>query len=346
MIRYQLQKHRLIFNFPAKTSRSSLQHKDSWFIFLQDDSGKTGIGEIAPLEGLSPEYIHDFEPLIHLKVQESLADIPSGLSTLADFPSIQFGLETAWRSLQSSDPMILFPGLFTEGRFGIPINGLVWMGELDFMMQQLHEKIEKGFRCIKIKIGAIDFEDELSLLKTIRNRYSNQELEIRLDANGAFAPSKAMQLLDTLASFSIHSIEQPIKAGQYEEMARICQESPIPVALDEELIGITSLTAKRELLQQIKPQYIILKPSLAGGFEASEAWIQVAGQQGIGHWVTSALESNIGLNAIAQWSASLKPQIPQGLGTGQLYSNNIPSPLHIQNDSLYYLPEKSWELHK
>lgn len=343
MIAYSLHHHRLAFNFAAKTSRSSLSFKDCWYVVLKDDEGKSGIGEIAPLEGLSLEYQSDFESIIHQKIQSTLPNLPYSLNQLDSYPSIRFGMETAWKDLNAAESMILHPSPFTSGDKGIRINGLIWMGTLDFMMEQLHEKIAKGFTCIKIKVGAIQWEDELRLFKAIRNEYEAKDLEIRIDANGAFPADNALEKLNQLAKFRIHSIEQPIKAGQTEAMAGLCRQSPIPVALDEELIGKYLEEDRQQLLEQIRPQYIILKPSLTGGIQASEEWISIAENLGIAYWVTSALEGNIGLNAIAQWTARKNPVLPQGLGTGQLYSNNIPSPLTIRGEELYYEPEHRWQ---
>lgn len=343
MLAYSVHHHRLAFSFAAKTSRSSLSFKDSWYVVLKDDEGKSGIGEIAPLEGLSIEYQSDFETIIHQYIQNALPDLPGSLNELTNYPSIRFGLETAWKDLNSSSSMILYPGKFSAGEQGIRINGLIWMGSLDFMMQQLHEKIRKGFTCIKIKVGAIRREDELLLFQTIRNEYQAKDLEIRIDANGAFPADQALEKLSELAAFNIHSVEQPITPGQWEAMAHLCRQSPIPVALDEELIGVYLAENRQKLLEEIRPQFIILKPSLTGGIQASEEWIAIAEQLGIDYWVTSALEGNIGLNAIAQWTAGIHPTLPQGLGTGQLYTNNIPSPLCIRGEQLYYEPAQNWE---
>jgi o-succinylbenzoate synthase len=263
---------------------------------------------------------------------------------LADFPSIEFGLETALLDLENHGKRKIFPGTFYEGKEGIPINGLVWMGDRPFMEKQLGEKIAAGFRCIKLKIGSLDFETELAILADIRKNKTPQELEIRLDANGAFSNDEAMEKLEKLAVFGIHSIEQPIKQGQWTRMAALCENSPIPIALDEELIGIRNPVDKAEMIKTIRPAYIILKPGLLGGFSKAQAWINAAGEQQVNWWVTSALESNIGLNAIAQWTSSLKPTMPQGLGTGQLFENNIASPLVIEDAMLWYRQPGDWDL--
>jgi o-succinylbenzoate synthase len=343
MYTYEILPYRLIFSFPAKTSRSSLSHKTSWILKLKDGN-RIGYGEIAPLEGLSPEFVPDFEALIHAKLNELLKSGEDYHDFLKDFPSIRFGWETAILDLNSNSRQLLFPSTFSEGKNGILINGLIWMGTAEYMKQQVRQKIEKGFTCLKLKVGAIQLDDEFELLQMIRNEFSAQDLSIRLDANGAFPASEALHLLDRFSAFEIHSIEQPIKAGQIDEMAKICANSPIPIALDEELIGLNDIKQKSELLNQVNPQYIILKPSLLGGTVAANEWIQLAEDKGIGWWNTSALESNIGLNAISQWTASLSPILPQGLGTGQLYVNNISSPLTVNGEFLYYLPELKWQM--
>ena len=242
----------------------------------------------------------------------------------------------ALKDLEIEGENILFPSEFTQGNDSIEINGLVWMGKSDFMRKQIIEKIEAGFSCIKLKIGAIDFDKEIELIKSIRKEFSEKDIEIRVDANGAFAVDNALEKLKILSEYGLHSIEQPIKQGQLEEMTRLCKQTPLPIALDEELISVNKFDKKRTLLQTIKPQYIILKPSLTGGFKASEEWIKIAQQNDIGWWITSALESNIGLNAIAQWTYTLGNKMPQGLGTGQLYKNNFDSPLYIKNGQLNF----------
>lgn len=263
---------------------------------------------------------------------------------LSDFPAVQFGIESALRDFQTGGNRLLYPSSFTGGRSGIPINGLIWMGERRDMLQQVRMKLEAGFRVIKMKVGALDFGDELGVLKAIRSEHAASDLEIRLDANGAWAPGDALQKLNSLAAFGIHSLEQPIPAGIHEEMARVCLESPIPIALDEELIGTSLPSQKKLLLQVINPAYVILKPSLLGGITSVSQWINLADDLGIGWWITSALESNIGLNAIAQWTATLDNDLPQGLGTGSLYKNNIPSPLAVIGDRIHYDPAKEWDL--
>jgi o-succinylbenzoate synthase len=328
------------FRFPAGTSRGVLLQKVSSFLKLTVD-GITGIGECSTIPGLSP----DPEDTYFSKLKEVCEKLQDGISPsdidLQEFPSIQFGLETALSDLKTGGKQLLFPSSFTEGKAGIPINGLIWMGDKSFMQQQIKSKLAAGFRCLKMKIGAIDFESELAILMEIRRNFSPKELELRLDANGAFTPDEALVKLEKLAAFHIHSIEQPILQGQYQAMEKLCANSPVPVALDEELISFP-LERSVELLRQLKPAYIILKPSLLGGFKNSEKWIEAAHKTNTGWWVTSALESNIGLNAIAQWTATLNNPMPQGLGTGQLYHNNIESPLEIRGAELWYDSEKLW----
>jgi L-alanine-DL-glutamate epimerase-like enolase superfamily enzyme len=255
------------------------------------------------------------------------------LSELEVFPSILFGIETALLGLKNK--MKLFDTPFTRGEVGMPINGLIWMGSKEFMLQQIEEKLNAGFSCLKMKIGAIDFENELDILSSIRKRFSASEIEFRVDANGAFHPNQALEKLEKLAKFELHSIEQPIKAGQREEMANLCAQTPLPIALDEELIGIVGVENKKRLLDTIKPQYIILKPSLHGGILGSKEWIQLACQQNIPWWMTSALESNVGLNCITQFASTFENALPQGLGTGGLYENNTPSKLQIEKGCIY-----------
>jgi o-succinylbenzoate synthase len=331
----------LRFNFPGNTSRGTLYEKPSWFIFLEKD-GFTGIGECSVIPGLSPEFDDHYEEKIkEVAARISLDDFPA-FTELTEYPSIRFGLETALLNLQTKRDYVLFPSAFTRGEKGIPINGLVWMGTQKEMQARIKEKLENGFRVLKLKVGSLGFEDELEMLKAVRNQFSPDELEIRLDANGAFSFSEAAEKLNRLSEMQIHSIEQPIKSGQWDEMAELVQLSPIPVALDEELIGISTKSEKLRMLKTINPQFIILKPGLIGGFEQSGEWISMANDEGIGWWTTSALESNIGLNAIAQWVFKLNPSLVQGLGTGQVYANNISSPLSLKGDRLFYNPEGKW----
>ena len=329
------------FKFPAGTSRGVLLHKPSSFLILEKD-GLTGIGECSTIPGLSIDPMDSFErKLVDLCRLLNNGQEPDSID-LEEYPSIAFGLETALLDLAAKGSECLFPSAFTEGNAGIPINGLVWMGDKVFMQKQIKEKIEAGYQCIKLKIGANDFNTELEILTAIRQQFSSEDIEIRLDANGAFHPQEALEKLNKLSVFGIHSIEQPIRQQQFDAMADICARSPIPIVLDEELIGVKPWNMDA-LLQKIKPAYIILKPSLLGGFKPSEEWIRLAEKYNIGWWITSALEANIGLNAIAQWTATLGSPLPQGLGTGQLYHNNIPSPLEIENAKLYYRKENKWD---
>jgi o-succinylbenzoate synthase len=276
--------------------------------------------------------------------QDSLtAEILSNIE-LSAFPAIRFGLETALRDLEQGGKRLLYPSDFTTGTTGIPINGLIWMGNKREMLSRIAEKLDQGFSVLKMKVGALNFDDELEILHALRKEHPPAQLELRLDANGAWQPDEALEKLKVLSEFGIHSVEQPIPAGTPEEMARVCTNSPIPIALDEELIGVHTPEQKEQLLATIKPHYIILKPSLLGGIKASDEWIGLAEKQGTGWWVTSALESNIGLNAIAQWTATLETSLPQGLGTGSLFANNIPSPLTVTGSRLFYRPEKPWNL--
>ncbi|MDA3942123.1 MAG: o-succinylbenzoate synthase [Bacteroidetes bacterium] len=340
MLKANFQHHPMIFKRPAGTSRGVLLAKDSWLITLTDgnDTSRYGIGEASIIPGLSIDPPEAVEAEL-TKLCKNIASYPVWLETHGTtFPAIRFALETALHDMNYGGNQIFGETAFTKGEAGITINGLIWMGDAEFMKAQLLEKIKAGFNCIKLKIGALDFEKELALLASIRSKYDADEIEIRLDANGAFAPDKAMNKLEQLAQFNIHSIEQPIKAGQRHEMAALCERSPIPIALDEELIGIHQ-EAIPALLAAIKPQYIILKPSLIGGLEASEHWIEHAEKQNMNWWATSALESNIGLNAIAQWVYKKQNPLPQGLGTGQLFSNNIASPLEIRDAKLFHNPK-------
>ncbi len=340
-------KHTLIFKQASGTSRGVLKKKSSWFLIEEDEMNFDHyfIGECGLLQGLSIDDVPSYED----KLSEVCYSLNEGNwnleKELIHFPSIRFGLEMLKKSKEAiRNPFVLFPSKFTNHKAPISINGLIWMGEKSFMLKQIKDKIEKGFNCIKLKIGAINFEDELELLSYIRNEFSKDEIELRVDANGAFAPTDALEKLKRLSDLNLHSIEQPIKQGQFDEMAALCEKTPLPIALDEELIGVYSGKKKIEILEKIQPQYIILKPSLIGGFKSSEEWIRIAEQKNIGWWVTSALESNIGLNAIAQWTYTLNNPLPQGLGTGQLYTNNFESPLVVENGNLFYEKESNWDL--
>ncbi len=341
MIKATYKKYILNFKNPSGTSRGILRTKETWFIILQEND-KTGIGETGLFRGLSIDDVPNYEE----KLIWVCANINKGLDFLlaemAHFPSIQFGLEQAFLSLKSDDKFELFPSEFTKGNKAISINGLIWMGEKEFMKNQIKEKLKTGFSCIKMKIGAIDFNAEIELLKSIRKEFSAAEIELRVDANGAFNPANALEKLQRLSELEIHSIEQPIKQGQLEEMAHLCDKTPLPIALDEELIGVFSSEEKKRIITQVNPQFIILKPSLVGGFTGSTEWIKLAEENNSGWWITSALESNIGLNAIAQFTYQLQNKLPQGLGTGGLFTNNFDSPLEVKNGTLQYNTTQSW----
>jgi len=337
--------YRLHFNFAAGTSRGILHEKETWFISVwnETDPSIVGWGECAIFRGLSLDDRPDYAEMMKKVCLDPDFYASEGAMQLTEWPSIRFGLETARIDLKHGGQKILFPSSFTKGKDAIPINGLVWMGKKDAMLLGIRQKLNDGFHCIKLKIGAIDFESELSLLQNIRSEFSQADIEIRVDANGAFLPDEALEKLKRLSEFQIHSIEQPIRQGQTLKMSDLCRLSPIPVALDEELINCTNIDHKFELLKIIHPQYIILKPALVGGFSGSLEWIHLANELNISWWITSALESNIGLNAIAQWTYTLENPLPQGLGTGQLFQNNFSSPLVVKNGSLFYLPESGWQ---
>ena len=332
----------LEFKRPSGTSRGVMTEKETWFFVLEKD-GKKGIGECGILRGLSADDRDDYEEKLKWACENIHLGETSLWESLLEFPSIQFGIEMAFLSLKSENPYLLFPSDFTNNTKSITINGLVWMGEAFFMKQQIEEKLSDGFNCIKLKIGAIDFRKEMELLRFIRSHFSAEQIEIRVDANGAFALNEALNKLNQLNQFQLHSIEQPIKKGNIKAMKDLCETTPFPIALDEELIGVFSFEEKEKLLQEIKPQYIILKPSFVGGFRGTQEWITLADKYNIGWWITSALESNIGLNAIAQWTFLQNSNMPQGLGTGALYNNNIDCPLEVSNGQLWYNKAKNWD---
>lgn len=334
--------YHLIFKQASGTSRGVLKEKKTYFLTLEDGQNK-GIGECGLFKGLSYDDRPDYEDQLQWVCEHIDLGLDELLKKTIDFPSIQFGLEMAFLSLQAQNNFELFPSKFTQGQDKIPINGLIWMGEKSFMKSQIEDKIQEGFSCVKLKIGAIDFEEELHLLKYIRQEFSAKDIELRVDANGAFVPIDALEKLKRLSEYDLHSIEQPIKQGQWEAMAALCEKTPLDIALDEELIGVQNVTKRQDLLQTIQPQYIILKPSLVGGFEHSKKWMTMADKQHIGYWITSALESNIGLNAIAQFTYSLGLKRPQGLGTGSLFTNNIKSPLEVKGEYLTYNPNNKWD---
>ena len=327
----------LHFKKPAGTSRGVYTQRKSWFIHLSSTESpeRIGIGECAPLPNLSCDDVPEYEEVLSNACQRFIETSSIDIEGLRNYPSILFGLETALRQYQANSTA-LWDTPFSRSEVGIPINGLIWMGSYKEMIEQVEAKIKAGFRCIKLKIGAIDFEEELNILRVIREHFTAKEIELRVDANGAFSPFDAMDKLKHLAELDLHSIEQPIRAGQWEEMARLTSSTPLPIALDEELIGCNQPEKKAELLTAIQPEYIILKPSLHGGIQGGEEWIKEAEKRQIGWWITSALESNIGLNAIAQWCATFKNPLPQGLGTGALFTDNIDMPLEIRQDCLWY----------
>lgn len=341
MLQASYHKYDLIFKRPSGTSRGVMTTKETWFIRLNDADGRSGVGECGLLRGLSYDDRPGYE-----KQLEAVCANPIHFLTypeeLNEWPSIRFGLEIAAKDLASDREHILFESPFTRGEEAIPINGLIWMGEKQFMFDQIKQKLKEDFRCVKLKIGAIDFKEELALLKYIRSEFSANDIELRVDANGAFAPSDALEKLKRLSDFELHSIEQPIKAAQWEDMAALCRVTPLDIALDEELIGLVDPKKQEEMLDSIRPQHIILKPSLVGGWAQSKRWIDLAQKRDIGWWVTSALESNIGLNAISQWTYKLKSDQYQGLGTGALYTNNIDSPLEVHRGTINYNPNKPW----
>lgn len=339
MLRAEWCKYRLDFKFLAKTSRESMLYKDTYFVRLYDESSpeKYGVGECGLFKGLSADDVAGYEDVL-----TSVCQNPEG--PLPQMSSIVMGFETAFRDLAGGSRRVIYDSDWLDGRRGIEINGLIWMGDKQLMLERVREKIEAGFTVLKLKIGGIDFGEELDILAHIRRQFSPADLTIRLDANGSFSVGNALDRLDRLSRYAIHSIEQPIKAGQIAEMARICRRSPIDIALDEELIGMTSDERKQALLNEIRPRYIILKPTLCGGFAEADRWIASADSLGIGWWATSALESNIGLNAIAQWLAAKDNPLPQGLGTGALYHNNIPSPIEQRGSHLFYNSAKCWQM--
>ena len=334
---YHIEERTLHFKQPAGTSRGVYTTRKSWFVYLSDGQ-REGVGECAPLPDLSCDARPDYAEVLDNFCQSLCETGEIDYEAMRTYPSMLFVLETAVMDLKSKKQGVLFDTAFSRGEVGIPINGLVWMGNYDEMLQRMEEKLEKGFRCVKLKIGAIDFDQELDLVKRIRNRFSFHEVELRLDANGAFPYEEALYKLELLSQYAIHSIEQPIRQGQWAYMAELCRESPLPIALDEELIGVSDPEMKHHMLNIIKPRYIILKPSLHGGMQGCREWIDTAREMGIGSWITSALESNIGLNAIAQFASDVygdNIQMPQGLGTGQLFTDNIPMPLEIRGDKLW-----------
>lgn len=336
MRRLSFSKHTSIFKSPGGTSRGVLTTKDSWIVKVWNDDNKKiiGTGEVSIIDRLSIDPANEIELILDWLIDNIHKSDTILYEELADFPAIRFGLESGLIDLQNGGKQLLFDSAFSQGKSAVPINGLVWMGTFEEMHERIAEKLKEGFSCIKIKVGAIDFQQELDLLKQVRKEFSAQELEIRVDANGGFNKATAEESLKKLAEYQLHSIEQPIKQGQWQEMAKLCSLNIIAIALDEELIGV-EVDKRNDLLTTIKPQFIVLKPSLLGGFACSDVWIQLAERQKIGWWATSALETNIGLNAIAQWVATKNNKMPQGLGTGQLFTNNFASNLTIRNGELW-----------
>lgn len=330
--RYLLQ-----FKRPSGTSRGVLLDKET-FILEISENGKKGVGECAIFRGLSFDDRPDYEDKLKWLCENIKKDFADLKEELKDFPSIWFGYEQAILNLKHGGSLY-FPSEFTEGKSAITINGLIWMGEIGYMEEQIEEKLEKGFHCIKLKIG-VNWKEEHIILQKLREKFSKDQLELRVDANGGFNKEEAVLVLQQLADLDIHSIEQPIKAGNWHDMKELCSKTPTPIALDEELIGITDPDKKKLLLETVKPQYIILKPALVGGFSGSDEWISLAEEQNIGWWITSALESNIGLNAIAQYTVTKKNPMPQGLGTGSLFVNNFESSLDLRNELLWFKAEK------
>ena len=334
----------LHFTHPSGTSRGVLTEKPCWFIRLRREDGVTGTGEVSFIPGLSVEDPGE----IGVRLDHICKSVTSGSmdpnQTLPGLPGIQFALECAMLDLDGGGEQLLYPSDFTEGMKGIQINGLIWMGDPGHMRMQIRHKLDLGFRVLKMKVGALEMEKELEVLSWIRSQFGNDQLEIRLDANGAWTPEDALGKMERYAEYGIHSVEQPIATGQWEAMGRICREAPVPVALDEELIGLDVDKDSAAMLGMISPRYLILKPGLLGGFRNAERWVELAEETGVGWWVTSALESLVGLSAIAQWTYQRKVTIPQGLGTGTIYRNNIPSPLQVEGDSLWYRKERRWNM--
>jgi len=335
----QIEKRVFHFKQPAGTSRGVYTTRTSWLLTIAspDQPGRKGIGECAPLPDLSCDAIPEYERILRALCDAFEQEGKINYDRMRPYPSMLFGLETALLSFESGSNQ-LFDTPFARGEEGITINGLVWMGNYDEMLARMEEKLNAGFKCIKLKIGAIDFDRELDLVKKIRERFSHKEVELRVDANGGFAFDEALYKLELLAQYAIHSIEQPIKARQWGNMAELCRESPLPIALDEELIGVNMKSMKEQMLNIIKPTYIVIKPSLHGGIHGTREWIEIADDMGIGSWITSALESNVGLNAVAQLAADAyqgRKPMPQGLGTGQLFTDNIPMGLEIRGEKLW-----------
>lgn len=344
MLSARFVKHCLQFRQPSGTSRGILNYKDSWFLIIHNSENPecVGIGECSLIPGISPDPLAEFETEL-TQLCQNIRHYQSWINERGfRFPAIRFGLETAISDLANGGKRLFGETDFILGKFGLPTHGLIWMGEKEFIQSQISQKIEAGFNCIKMKIGALDFEHELDIMRWIRSEWKDPNIEIRLDANGAFSPADALEKLKRLSAFGVHSVEQPIKAGQTEAMAQICAESPVPIALDEELIGKKTHEIEA-LVKSIKPAYMILKPSLLGGLGVSTAIMKMASKHGIEWIINSALESNIGLNALAQFLAKQHKPFVHGLGTGKLFENNITSPIELRQGKLYYNPGKAWE---
>lgn len=340
-LRISITNRTLKFKQPARTSRGEYTTRLSRYVDVCTDGGIHGVGECATLPDLSCDEVAGYDSILRqfCDMIERTGRIPYDM--MRPYPSILFGLETAFAQIDACGSFALFDTPFARGEAGIPTNGLVWMGDYDQMLERMQRKLDDGFRCIKIKIGAIGFDREVELLSILRSAFPQSAVELRLDANGAFDPDEAMALLDILAHYDIHSIEQPIRQRQWRDMARLCASSPIPIALDEELIGVNMRPMKEMLLDTIRPQYIVLKPSLHGGMAGTAEWVSLARERGIGSWMTSALESNVGLNAIAHLAAKTYPGtdiMPQGLGTGQLFTENVEMPIELRGERMWFKP--------
>ena len=346
MIRAVWKEVTLTPKFELGTSKGPITTRTVWYLIAwhEERPDVKGIGEAALFPGHSKEFPAD----VRTKLLELCMDTSNWRSRLnddlVDVPSVRFAVEQCLRDLEASGSKVLFPSPFTLGRQGIPINGLVWMGDKPTMMKRLREQIDGGYTTVKMKIGAIDIDEEIALLKSVREEFDARDIALRVDANGAFHARNAMDVLHRLADLQVESIEQPVAPGLYEVMAELCERSPLPIALDEDLTGLNTRDSKVDLLEHVKPKYIVIKPSLVGGWLAAEEWIALARERQIGWWITSALESNIGLNAIAQWTATLGVTRAQGLGTGRVYTDNVPCPLVADRGELRYLPEAEWEL--
>ena len=346
MIRAKIVYLEFRFQRPAKTSRGTYLNKKVHFILLyhSNDPSITGIGECSLFPGLSYDDVKGFKEKLNQTADRINQGEYSGDVSLAEWPSINFALETAWKDFRTMGSKILYPSGFTEGKDSLGINGLIWMDSKEEMIRQIHQKLNDGFTCLKLKIGALDLQDELDVLRFIRDHFNVEELEIRVDANGAFKSAEALEIIKMLSDFDLHSIEQPIAPGHSDDMAKLCEISPIPVALDEELIGKHNIGNRRKLLDTIRPQYLVLKPGLLGGLASCKDWISLAKEKNIGWWITSSLETNIALNAIAQWTYTLQNPIYHGLSTGSIFKNNIPSPLYLHSERLCFDPERKWDL--